>query len=169
LNKLGKYNVNAGINATSKSTITLTSKNGNNSLVAVPIDTFPICEATKRHTPTGGVTTPIIIANTIVTPKCIGSIPIDVATGNNTGNKITKPAIVSINVPTKRTNANINKITIYLFVEIPKMTSATICGICSLIKIQPKRFANPTNNIIDAVVVIVFNIILGISITGNSL
>lgn len=66
---LVKYNVNCGINATSNNTVTVTNKNGESFLVAVPIDTLPIYEVTNKRTPTGGVIAPIIIANTIVTSK----------------------------------------------------------------------------------------------------
>src|SRR5699024_5929951 len=47
-NKLGKYNVNCGINATSNNTVTVTNRNGSNSLVAVPMDTFPIRSEERR-------------------------------------------------------------------------------------------------------------------------
>src|SRR5699024_1365999 len=58
-----------------------------------------IDDVTKRHTPKGGVTIPMVKFTDITIPKCMGSIPAASTKGKNNGVKIETALIVSINVP----------------------------------------------------------------------
>ena len=98
------------------STTILKAKKGNPALLTFPIEVFPILDATKRQTPTGGVVSPIIKLRTAITVKWIGSTSTSIATLSNIGNKINNAAMVSIKVPTKIRSKLINKSTAYLFV-----------------------------------------------------
>ena len=60
---------------------------------------FAIDAVTNRHTPSGGVTIPIVKLTAIIMPKWIGSIPATRINGKNNGVKIDTALIVSINVP----------------------------------------------------------------------
>lgn len=88
INRLGNVSDIAGKRTTSISTKRLTSKKGNPALLTAPMDTFPILDATKRHTPTGGVVKPIIKFKTAITAKWTGSTPTTRATFKRMGNNI---------------------------------------------------------------------------------
>ena len=86
--------------------------------------TFPISDATNKHTPTGGVVSPITKFKTAINPKFIGSTPTSVTTFNKTGTKIKRADIVSkkhpANINIKLINNNIN----ILFVVIDNNVDA---------------------------------------------
>ena len=78
-------------------------------------------DATNKLTPIGGVTKPIARFTTIITPKCIGSIPIAVTIGNKIGVKIRIAGVVSMTIPTISKNILItSKITMLLW-KLPKI------------------------------------------------
>lgn len=111
-------------------------------------------EATNKQTPTGGVVRPIIRFNTAITAKWMGSTSTAKATFNRIGNKISSAAMVSIKVPTTISNRLMSSSTTYLLVVKPKISADMVCGICSVIKINPKRLAKPTKTISEAEVFI---------------
>ena len=111
INKPGKKSDIWGKRVTTVSTIRLTARKGKLERLTVPIEVLPILEATKRHTPTGGVVSPIMRLRTAMTAKCIGSTSTVVATFNNMGNKISSAAIVSMKVPMKMSKILINNST----------------------------------------------------------
>ena len=58
-----------------------------------------IDEATKRHTPTGGVSVPMTTFIRTITPNVIGDTPTEAMTGINIGTNISISARPSINIP----------------------------------------------------------------------
>jgi hypothetical protein len=123
-----------------------------------------IPDTTKRSSPTGGVIQPIDRFTIISTPKNIGSIPNDRATGKRIGTNITTAAEAFIRVPTNNNNTftSIKKTIGLLLIDVIKV--ATLCGTWALVKIQPKRFAPATMNIITVVLIVALNIAEGISL-----
>lgn len=119
-------------------------------MLTLVMDVLPMLEATNRQTPTGGVVSPIIKFSTAITEKCIGSTPTVMATFNKIGKRIRSAATVSMNVPTKINRRLIKSSTMYLFVLKSSISFEIYCGILSVIRIQPNRFAKPTNTIRDA-------------------
>ena len=63
---------------------------------------FKVEDATKISRPNGGVIIPIPIFNVTISPKCIGSIPKETATGNNGGTRIKSAELGSINIPARK-------------------------------------------------------------------
>jgi hypothetical protein len=61
---------------------------------------FPTPQPMKRQVPTGGVQRPIQRFAIMKIPKCTGSIPNFMTTGNSIGVKIKTAGVISINVPT---------------------------------------------------------------------
>jgi hypothetical protein len=131
----------------------LTARKGMFALEILLMEIFPMLEATKRHTPTGGVVRPIMRFSTAIMEKWIGSIPTWRATASSVGKRVSSAAMVSMKVPTKRSSKLIIRMIRNLFFVIPRRKSATIWGICSLVNIHAKRFASPTSTMIDAVVI----------------
>lgn len=111
-----------GNKVTNASITKLTIKNGNPALLTLAMDTFPMLDEMNKHTPTGGVVKPMMRFKTAITAKWIGSISTEMASFSKMGNRISKAAMVSIKVPTKINKMLIIKSTIYLFVEIPKIS-----------------------------------------------
>lgn len=60
---------------TKNNTPITTASNGTNGFKILSNDILAIPHAVKRHIPTGGVISPIVRFNTIITPKCNVSIP----------------------------------------------------------------------------------------------
>jgi len=117
------------------------------------MEILPMLDATKRHTPTGGVVSPIMRFRTAIMEKWIGSMPTWRATASSVGKRVSSAAMVSMKVPTKSSRILIIRMMRYLFFVIPRRKSATIWGICSLVNIHAKRFASPTRTMMDAVVI----------------
>src|SRR5699024_12670875 len=65
---------------------------------------LPTRAPTNSDTPTGGVTNPIAKLATMMLPKWVGSIQIDVTTGSKNGDKITIAAIASAKGPATSKN-----------------------------------------------------------------
>ena len=82
-------------------------------------------EATKRFTPIGGVTKPTARFTTIITPKCIGSMPISVTIGSNIGVRINIAGVVSITIPTISRNILITSNSTIGFVKWVSIQSLT--------------------------------------------
>jgi len=85
--------------------------------------------ATNKLTPNGGVKNPISELTTNNIPKCIGSTPKLVTTGNNNGVSIIIVANVSINIPTNNRNRFISINITYLLLETLDKNIAILCGI----------------------------------------
>ena len=78
----GKY-------VTSNKTANMVTNNGNSGFITVCIFTLATLQPINSTDPTGGVHRPTHRFNTIIMPKCIGSIPSWVVTiGKNMGVKI---------------------------------------------------------------------------------
>ena len=119
----------------------ITSKKGIAAFATVSLLTFEILLATKRFTPTGGVINPMARAVTIMTPKCIGSIPMRVAKGSKTGVMMTIAASASIKSPTRSRRASIERIIIALLSVKLRTLAAAVSGICSNVIKLPKIVA----------------------------
>ena len=78
----------------------MATNNGNNGFTTFSIVVLAIPTPTKRTDPTGGVHKPTHKFNTIMIPKCTGSIPNLVTTGKNIGVKISTAGVISIKIPT---------------------------------------------------------------------
>jgi len=121
----------------------------------------PIAHAMKRHTPTGGVVSPITRLSTMITPKWSGSTPILFIRGSNTGVKIISEAVVSMNVPTiSKSIFTRRRIAMRLWVK-EITNSVKYCGISSLAKIHEKILAVPITSITSELVTAEFIIIFG--------
>ena len=93
-----------------KSEIIMLMKNGTVAFAIVIIGNPDTPEPTNKFTPRGGVINPIARLTTMIIPKCIGSYPRLIATGNNSGVKIIIAATVSIKQPTINNKRLINRI-----------------------------------------------------------
>ena len=69
INRFGNAKENHGNKVTKISTKKLTKRKGSPALLTSPMEIFPILDATKRQTPTGGVVNPIIKFKTAITAK----------------------------------------------------------------------------------------------------
>lgn len=128
---LGNQVDNAGIKVINNKQITIEMMNGITAIAIFSNFTPPTLEATNKLTPNGGVTKPKAKFATNITPKCTGSTPTDVTIGKRIGVNTTNAEIVSINIPTKKSNTLIaNKITIG-FVDMLVKNEAMSFGICS--------------------------------------
>ena len=97
------------------STAIIAAKNGSNGFITFVTDIFATPAPTKSIVPTGGVHKPMQRFNTMMIPKCTGSIPNVVTTGRKMGVKIKIAGVISINVPTiSKVKLIIRKITIGL-------------------------------------------------------
>lgn len=148
---------------------TITKKNG-----MIPFDTsskesFDMPQATNKFTPNGGVIKPIERLTTITIPKWTGSIPTDVAIGNNIGANIIIAAVVSIKVPTISKSIFINNKIIAGLDVRDCIKLAIVRGTCSIVRILPKEVAVPTMISTVAVVKAEFFKISGTSLSFNSL
>src|SRR5699024_12487155 len=110
--------------------IIIAINSGKLALTILSKGTFPTAEETNKLTPTGGVMKPIDKLTTIMTPKCIGSTTISVATCNRIGVKITIAAIVSIKAPTINKNILINN---NIIIELSEMKTI-VSSICDEIR-----------------------------------
>lgn len=90
--------------------ITIAMINGMTATAVLSILTLPTLEATKRLTPSGGVTKPIARETTRMIPKWTGSIPTATTTGSRIGVNTTNAEIVSINMPITKRNRRIIRI-----------------------------------------------------------
>jgi hypothetical protein len=66
---LGRKRESSGKRDTKTKTKRLTAKKGRPALLTFPMEVFPILEATNKHTPTGGVVSPMIKFRTAMTVK----------------------------------------------------------------------------------------------------
>src|SRR5699024_730908 len=113
---------------------------------------LPTRAPTNSDTPTGGVINPIAKLATMMIPKWVGSIPIDVTTGSKIGVKITIAAIASMKVPTISKNKLINNMVIIGDIFASVKAVAIDCGTCSRVKIMPNiDAAEMINKITDVV------------------
>ena len=87
--------------------------------------------ATKRFTPTGGVTMPTARLTMTIRPKCTGSIPKLAATGARMGARMMMAAKVSMNMPTTSRNRFTTSRKTTGFEETPDSIAAMVCGACS--------------------------------------
>src|SRR5690554_2026610 len=123
---------------------------------------------TNNTDPTGGVQTPIQRLVTIMIPKCIGSIPIEVTTGRKIGVKINTAGVMSINKPTN------NKIKL-MRINTTNLLSLSVnnallmdCGISSLDITQDMLIDVAINNMTMAVVSDDFSKMAGTSLILSS-
>lgn len=86
--------------------------------------------ATNKFTPIGGVMNPIARLTIIMTPKCIGLIPILCTIGIKIGVNINIAGVVSITIPTTNNTKLITNNSIILFVKLTEIHSLTSCGTC---------------------------------------
>jgi hypothetical protein len=100
--KLGKNVDTSGTYVTIKSTKRFTRRNGHMPFIIVNTGLFNVEEATNISNPNGGVIIPIPMLSVTIRPKCIGSIPREMATGNNGGTRIRRAEFGSINIPAKK-------------------------------------------------------------------
>ena len=86
--------------------------------------------ATNRLTPMGGVTKPIARFTTIITPKWIGSMPMDSTIGSRIGVRIRIAGVVSMTIPTISRNALITRRRTIGFVKCDRIHELIACGTC---------------------------------------
>jgi hypothetical protein len=82
--------------------IMLASRNGRAARNIVPMPSFDIADATFRHIPTGGVTSPTARPEIRITPNWMREILSKSIVGKNTGVSKRIAGLTSINVPVIR-------------------------------------------------------------------
>ena len=125
-----------GINVIKINVITLASEKGMAARNMVPMPSLEMAEATFKHIPTGGVTSPI--ANPVIrmTPNWMGETPREVTAGRKTGVKRRIAGLTSTKVPVIKIIALITSKIRNTGRSNPDMKAATDWGICSMTRIQ---------------------------------
>jgi hypothetical protein len=109
----------------------------------------------NRHTPNGGVYSPITKFKQIKIPAWRGSIPTDFNNGKNIGVKI------KVAVPVSRTIPTISKITLIIMINRTLLSATkpnkTIkdWGICSIVRTKANTVAPAKMNIVFEIIVVV--------------
>jgi hypothetical protein len=98
----------------------------------------------KRHAPTGGVTSPVVMDKMNTRPKCRGSKPISIATGWRIGPSRMMIPRISMNIPANRRSMIIIKRIIVGLEEKDSNTRVTLTGISLRATNQVKIFAVAT-------------------------
>src|SRR5690625_811891 len=138
-------------------------------LIILVGDMLVTLAVTNRTTPTGGVTKPNAKLIVIINPKWTGSTPIAVTTGKRTGTRIKIAAVISKNIPIISSNTLIINKIIIGFSLMDNNAVDTCCGICSIVKDQPKMLEAAIINVIEAVSFPVLTNTLGKSDNFNDL
>ena len=100
--------------------------------------------ATNRFSPNGGVKLPSARLETMMMPRCSGSMPICWAIGKNSGARMTMAAIPSMNMPT------ISRMTLTMAMNaqgvlmFSMIAAVTICGMRATVRNQAKLVAAAT-------------------------
>ena len=102
--RFGKNIEIAGTYVSNNNVPIINTKNGIMPRITTSNVVSPTRDATNRFTPKGGVMKPIAKFVTIMIPKCTGSTPKAVTTGNSMGAKIMMAHTVSIKQPTNNNN-----------------------------------------------------------------
>ena len=125
-----------GINVIKINVITLANEKGMAARNMVPMPSLDMAEATFKHMPTGGVTSPI--ANPVIrmTPNWIDETPRDVTAGRKTGVKRRIAGLTSTKVPVIRIITLITSRMKNTGRSNPDTKLATAWGICSMTKIH---------------------------------
>ena len=126
-------------------------------------------EPIYRQVPTGGVVSPMVKFNTIMTPRCIGLIPTNLAIGIKIGVKRIRPALGSKIVPIIKSIRLINMRIKYLLLVSDKSHSPSNCGMRTSAIIQPMTLVNDMIISIEALTTTLFTTISKRSFNLNPL
>ena len=150
--RFGKNIEIAGTYVSNNNVPIINTKNGIMPRITTSNVVSPTRDATNRFTPKGGVMKPIAKFVTIMIPKCTGSTPKAVTTGNSMGAKIMMAHTVSIKQPTNNNNklikSNINTLLSVIVVN----NVATVVGIRPKVNTLENAVAQPITTKIVAVV-----------------
>ena len=142
----------AGTYVSNNNVAIIKTKNGMIPLMTTSNVVSPTREATNKFTPSGGVIKPIAKLVTMMIPKCTGSTPKAVTTGNKIGAKIMMAHTVSMKQPTSNNNKLMsNKINTLLSVIVVNNV-ATVVGIRPKVNTLENAVAQPITTKMVAVV-----------------
>ncbi|MCY1550760.1 hypothetical protein D9M68_870350 [compost metagenome] len=123
---------------------------------------------TNRFRPTGGVTMPISMFTTMITPRWIGSMPSSVAMGNRIGARIRMMPVGSMKLPAISRMMLTTSRNIQGDMPTARMCSAIVCGMRSVVSTWANSRALATMNISITVVLADSRNTSGMSLTLRS-